>query len=513
MEGSTMLLHHQFIRMARRHRSRMAIVDRVTNRRLTYGRALVASLLLSERMRSFDEGFVGIMLPNSAPSILAIVATLLSGRIPVLINFSTGAAQNVQYAQQKCGFRTVLTARVLLEKLKCPAMPGMVFMEDVAQSVSFVSKLRGALRASRSAEHLLDRVAGGMPDDTAVMLFTSGSESEPKAVPLSHNNIVANIRGVSQYWPYSEQDVVLANLPYFHVFGLTLNLWLPLYYGMTIVPFANPLDFKGVCEAVREERVVYVGGTPSFLSGYLEASQPGDFSSVRMVLTGGDKCPEMLRQGYRRKHSLELHEGYGTTETSPIISVNVPGASKPGSGGRPLPNVSIRIEDFDTGDDCPVGKTGKILVSGPCVMSGYFDDLEQTSLSLRKGWYDTGDMGWMDEEGYLWLAGRLKRFVKIHGEMVSLVRVEDVLRKCLPEDVPCCVVELPDALRGAQIIAAVTHPVDERAVLQAMAKELTNLQLPRRFVVVQALDRLGSGKVDIRAVTNRVRAVLVGESS
>jgi acyl-[acyl-carrier-protein]-phospholipid O-acyltransferase/long-chain-fatty-acid--[acyl-carrier-protein] ligase len=500
-----MLLHHQFIHIARQHGPRLAVVDRTTNRRLTYHKALTAALVLARHMASYDEGFVGIMLPNSAASILAILATLISGRIPVLINYSAGAAQNAVYAQRKCGFRTIVTARVVLERLKCPHVAGMAFVEDIVGRVSLADKVRGAMRAGRSAERLLRTVAGGSEDDPAVVLFTSGSESDPKAVPLSHRNITANIEGVASVWKYSAEDVLLANLPYFHVFGSTLNLWLPLFFGMTIVTAANPLDFKSVCTAIREEKVVYVGGTPSFLAGYLEASAPGDFASVRMVLTGGDKCPDSLREGYRRKHGVEVYEGYGTTETSPIISVNVPGSSKPGSAGRPLPNLNVRIENDETGNACVPGQRGKILVKGDSVMRGYFDDLEQTSLSLRCGWYDTGDMGYLDEDGFLWHVGRLKRFVKIHGEMVSLVRVEDILQRCVSADIECCVVELPDPARGARIVAVTSKPVDERAVLKRMSEELTNLAMPRQFLIVDELPKMGSGKVDVRKVTDMVR--------
>ena len=500
-----MLLHHQFIRTARTHGARTAIVDRVTHRRLTYHQTLTAALVLSRRMAFFEEGFVGVMLPNSAPAIVLILAVLISGRIPVFINYSTGAAQNAVYAQRKCGFRAIVTARALLDRINCEPVPGMIMLEDLARQVSLMDKLRGSLRSTRSTERLLALVAGGSEDDPACVLFTSGSESEPKAVPLSHRNIRSNIGGLSSVWNYSAEDVILANLPYFHVFGLTLNLWLPLFYGMKIVTAANPLDFKGTSEAIREEKVVYVGGTPAFLSGYLEASAPGDFTTVRMVLSGGDKCPGAVREGFRRKHGVEVYEGYGTTETSPLISVNVPGSAKAGSVGKPLPNLEVHVEHFETGEPCPPGAVGKILVRGENVMNGYFDDLEQTSLSLRHGWYDTGDMGYLDDDGFLWLAGRLKRFVKIRGEMVSLVRVENVLQSSLPEGVTCCVVELPDAARGARIIAVVSAPVDERAVLRAMSADLPNIALPREFVVMDQLPKMGSGKIDIRTVTDRVR--------
>ena len=300
-----------------------------------------------------------------------------------------------------------------------------------------------------------------------MVLFTSGSEKEPKAVPLTHANIWANLEAVAQVLDFGPDDVLLANLPYFHVFGLTVDMWLPLERGMTIVTYPNPLEFRSVCTAVREEKVTVMVGTPAFLTGYLQKSEPGDFDSVRLLITGADTCPDSLRRGWWDKHRIILLEGYGATETSPVISVNTPKHNRPGSVGKALPNVQVRLEHYDTGEECEVNRIGKVLVKGPSVMKGYFDDFEATSLHLRHGWYDTGDMGFMDDDGYLWHVGRLRRFLKIAGEMVSLVKVEDVLERLLPADCACCVVEVPDALRGARIVAAVTQQVDEKRASSA----------------------------------------------
>jgi acyl-[acyl-carrier-protein]-phospholipid O-acyltransferase/long-chain-fatty-acid--[acyl-carrier-protein] ligase len=273
---------------------------------------------------------------------------------------------------------------------------------------------------------------------------------------------------------------------------------------MSIVSCANPLDSKMICATVREEKVTLMVGTPSFLWGYLRKSEPGDFESLRLVVCGADKCPDALRQAFLERHGITLYEGYGTTETSPVISVNMPGNNRPGSVGKVLPDVEVRLENYETGKDCKPGETGRIMVKGDLVMKGYFDDLEETSMRLRHGWYDTGDMGFSDEDGFLWHSGRLKRFVKIGGEMVSLVKVENVLERLLPEGASCCVVEVPDALKGAKIIAAVTWPLDEKMVLKQMAEQLPNLALPKQFVIIEELPRMGSGKIDFRTVTEMV---------
>jgi acyl-[acyl-carrier-protein]-phospholipid O-acyltransferase/long-chain-fatty-acid--[acyl-carrier-protein] ligase len=249
-------------------------------------------------------------------------------------------------------------------------------------------------------------------------------------------------------------------------------------------------------------------GTPSFLWGYVRKSEPGDFKSVRLIVSGADKCTDALRKEFLDKHGMVLYEGYGATETSPVISANSPDNNRPGSVGKVLPNVKVRIENFETGQECSVGEVGRIMVRGDLVMKGYLDDFEETSMRIRHGWYDTGDMGYIDKDGFLWHSGRLKRFVKIGGEMVSLVRVEDVLEKLLPEGVSCSVVELPDALKGVKIIAVVTEKVDEKKILKQMSEHLPNIALPKQFVVIQELPKMGSGKIDFRSVAEMVHTML-----
>jgi acyl-[acyl-carrier-protein]-phospholipid O-acyltransferase/long-chain-fatty-acid--[acyl-carrier-protein] ligase len=506
-----MILHQQFVRIAKKNEKKLAIIDRTLDRRVTYKRALIGSLLLVKKFEKYDPGFLGIMLPNSAGSVLAILGTLMSGRVPVMINYSTGAAANCEYAQKKCAFKTIITSKTLCEKINCRPVEGMIYLEDIMKSVTVFDKLKAALKAGLSAERLLKTIHGGDENDTLLILFTSGSEKDPKGVQLTHRNISANYESLKKAYTFSSDDIMLANLPYFHVFGQTANLWVPLCDGMTLVTYANPLDFKTISDITREEKISIMAGTPTFFWGYLRNSQPGDFASVRILLSGADKCPEALRAGFLKKHSKTLLEAYGTTETSPGITVNTLARNRPGSTGMPLDGVQVRIEHYETGEGCLVGEIGKILVKGDNVMKGYFDDFEQTSLSIRHGWYDTGDMGYMDVDGYLWHVGRLKRFLKIGGEMVSLVKVEDVLEKLLPPDVECCVVEIPDPLRGARIVAAVTQQVDEKALLKEMAEQLPKIALPSRFVVIAEMPKQGSGKIDFRTITELARAIVLGK--
>jgi acyl-[acyl-carrier-protein]-phospholipid O-acyltransferase/long-chain-fatty-acid--[acyl-carrier-protein] ligase len=507
-----MLLHQEFIKIAKQYPGKLAIIDRTTDKKVTYSKALIASLILAGKFRKYHDGFIGVMIPTSAGCMLSILGVLMAGKVPVMINYSTGAASNAEYAQKKCGFRTIIASKALLEKIGCRVVSGMVFIEDIMEELGAADKIKALLKSKLPLIILLKSIHQGDPDDNLVILFTSGSEKDPKAVQLTHRNIGSNVMDIAKVLTVTSADIMLANLPLFHVFGHNVDFWLPLLFGMTIVSYANPLEYKKVCTIVREEKVSLMVGTPSFFSGYLRQSEPGDFSSLRVAVAGADKTPDSLRAGFIEKHNLELCEGYGTTETSPVVATNLPDANKPGSVGRVLPSVRVKIVDISSGEVLPPGSEGKILVKGDLVMKGYFDDIEETSLRVKDGWYETGDMGLMDEEGYLWHRGRLKRFVKIGGEMVSLVKIESVLLELLPEGVDCCVVEVPDSLKGARIVVALTAEVNEKKVLRAMADELPNIALPKQFVVLGEFPKMGSGKIDFRTITELVRQRLQGNS-
>jgi len=498
-------LHYQFVRIAKQQNKKLAIIDRGVNRKFTYSRSLTASLILADKLRRIDDTFVGIMLPPSAAAAIAILALLMVGKTPVLLNYSTGIQANVEYARKRCDFETVITAKALVERLHAPKLEGIIYIEDLLNSVSLFDKAKGALFAGRSADRILSRFSNPDINSTAAILFTTGSELEPKVVPLTHRNIIANLEALSQIYPFASDDSMLASLPFFHVFGLATTMWLPFRFGMTIVTYVNPMDYKTICTIIHEERPTYLVGTPSFLSGYLHHSNPGDFTSLKLIVTGADKCPDSLRQAYKEKHGLTIYEGYGTTETSPIITVNTPDRSRPGSVGWVLPNLQIRMEHYDTGKDCGIGEIGKIFVKGESVFSGYFDDFEATARSFHNGWYDTGDMGYMDADGFLWHVGRLRRFVKIGGEMVSLIRVEEELEKVLSPDISFCVVELSDAIKGAKIIAAINRQIDERKILSELANQLPAIALPKRFVVLDDLPKMSSGKTDFKKITTLVQ--------
>lgn len=500
-----MILHEQFIKNAKKYSSKQAIIDKTTGRTLTYGKTLIASLILKKKFDSYHEGIIGVMLPNSAGCILTVLAVNLAGKIPAMINYSTGAAENCVYAQKHCGFKTVITSRAFLEKINCPEVPGMVCIEDLMAKVSPLDKVTAALKSKMPVNVILRSVPKKEDDDIAAILFTSGSEKNPKAVQLSHRNFVSNIEGLNDAYGLGEENKILSMLPLFHVFGFNANFWFFILNGMTAVTYANPLDYKMIPKIIRKEKISLVAGTPVFLAGYLRASAPGDFASLRILMSAADKTPDWLREAFLEKHNIQIMEAYGTTETSPGISVNTPRAIKPGSIGRPLKGVTMKIQDVNTGEELGEGQTGKIMVKGDNVMKGYFDDLEETSLRITNGWYDTGDMGYRDNDGFYWHCGRLRRFVKIGGEMVSLVQTEDVLESILPDWVSCCVVEVPHSLKGAQIVAAVTEKVEDiKSLKKQMLERLPHIALPMQFIVIPELPKMGSGKVDFRTITRIV---------
>ncbi|MBL4819512.1 MAG: AMP-binding protein [Gammaproteobacteria bacterium] len=498
------MLHHKFIETAKHLGDHVAIIDCNLNRDITYKQALIASIILARRFKKLERGRIGILLPTSSAAALSIVGATMAGLTPVMINYSTGAEKNCHYAQRQCDFKTIIATRALLEKTGCPLLPGMILIEDIMGNLGNFEKALGFMKSILPVPLLCRLYGKHNPQASAVVLFTSGSEKDPKVVQLTHHNIQSNIEAFSAMMRITEFNSLLSVLPYFHVFGLTVNLWTPLLLGITSIAYANPLEFKTIARIIRDHHPEIVVGTPYFLEGYLKQSKAGEFESLRLVVSGADKCPETLRRGFKEKHGIDIIEGYGTTETSPVISANPREANKPGSIGKPIPGTEVKIINYESGLECKAGETGKIMVKGAGVMQGYLNDMEETSLRLQSGWYDTGDLGYLDEDGYLWHKGRLKRFVKIGGEMVSLVNVEEILNEKTPENVECCAVELPDAKRGSKIVAVVTSEVDESEILKKLSSELPNLALPKKFIVVPEFPRMGSGKTDFRTLTKIV---------
>jgi len=508
-----MVLHHQIIDNAKQYPKRVAVVEQATGKETTYENLLISAMVFKDILHKFPSKYIGIMIPPSTGCIIAVLGAVFAGKIPVLINYSTGVRENAIISQKKCAFRTIITSKKLLEKLKIEPLKDMVFMEDLAEGISILQKLKSKLLSTLSAERIKKLLPSAAQDDNLVVLFTSGSEKEPRAVQLTHQNIYHNIWAIREILRLDETDVFITNLPYFHIFGLTVNLWIPLVIGGKVITIANPLDFKTIVQSIRQYRITLFVATPTFHYGYLHNAQPGDFDSIKILISGADKMPTHIRESYKKIHNKDVYEGYGTTETSPIISVNLPGRAKMDSIGLPIPGVKVKIASFETGEELPRGEEGKILVKGDLVMKGYLNDIEETSYKLRDGWYDTGDMGVLDEDGYLYHRGRLRRFVKIGGEMVSLVRVEEELNNILANETICCVVDVPDPIKGAEIIAVLTsQKINTNEVRKKLAKVLPPIAVPKKFRVLEEIPMSPTGKVNFRAVEEIYRNLEMGEN-
>ena len=503
-----MQLHHRFIQTAKKFGKKIAVHDIATGKDVPYERMLIISLIFAKKFKKIKSKYVGVMVPTSAGCMLTNIGLLMAGKIPVMINYGTGAIENSIYAQEKCSFETIICSKKLLEKLNIEPIEGMIFLEDIAATIKLFDKLPALFKSKGSAKSIMKKVHHGDDDETAVILFTSGSEKEPKAVQLTHKNIGHNVDNLPKIIDLDPGHIFLANLPLFHVFGITANFWLPITLGCNIVAYPNPLDYKIICKLIKQYKVTLMAGTPSFYYGYLKKSSPGDFASMKCAISGADTLTKQIYDGFLEKHNLIINNAYGTTETSPAISINTPTVNRVGSIGKLVPETEVKILHVDTDEELPANQTGKILVKGDLVMKGYLGDLEETSLRIHKGWYDTGDMGFLDEDGFLWHKGRLKRFVKVGGEMISLVKVEEVLNKYLPDDVICCVVDVPNPTKGADVVAAITTgEVDTKSIIKKMAKDLPAIALPREFHILEDIPMMGSGKVNFREVERLCREI------
>jgi acyl-[acyl-carrier-protein]-phospholipid O-acyltransferase/long-chain-fatty-acid--[acyl-carrier-protein] ligase len=353
------------------------------------------------------------------------------------------------------------------------------------------------------------------PDSLATVMFSSGSTGVPKGVMLSHYNLLANIEAINQLFQVGASDRIVGALPFFHSFGFTVTIWFPLIAGCGVVYHPNPMDAKAIGELTRRYHATLLLATPTFCTAYTRKCAAEDFASLRFVLVGAEKLREPVAAAFHEKFGVELLEGYGLTEMSPVVAVNAPNigsgkdlqtGTKPGSVGHPLPGVAVQIVDPATFEPLPPNREGLLLVKGSNRMLGYLGQPERTAEALRGGWYITGDIARIDDEGFLFITDRLSRFSKIAGEMVPHIRVEEALGAALG-DVPCAVTGIPDEQRGERLVALYVQPeIGPGEVWQRLAAtELPRLWLPKRENVyaVADLPLLGTGKLDLRGLKAR----------
>lgn len=494
-------LHLRFVETALHNLNKTAIIDITRAEQYTYKQVLIASYLLSRQIKkSCPHERVGMMIPVSAGAVITKLAILMAGKTPAMINYSTGAMKNCDYARVKTGLKHIITSHALLQRLGLQSDPQMLMIESLLGSLTLWQKLSGVIQLRRIAK----KVAHSSADHDAVILFTSGSEKEPKVVPLTHANIGSNYLAIRQALELFPEDRFVSVLPFFHVFGMTTSLWTPLLVGGTIITHANPLDYKTVVKSIREHRATCLFATPVFFHGYNMTAKPGDFQSLRILVAGGDKLPVELYNQYLANHRLAILEGYGTTELSPVVSVNRVGHHKLGSIGLPLDGVEVKITSIETGEELPFGQEGKLWVKGPNVMRGYLDDDNASAQVLRDGWYDTGDIALIDRDGFIFHRGRFKRFVKIAGEMVSLVAIEEAVRPFVSPDTLLCAVAIEHPSKGAEIGLAYNQELASDDLKQKLSKVLTPLMLPKHYFYLPEIPILASGKVNFRQVEQLV---------
>jgi acyl-[acyl-carrier-protein]-phospholipid O-acyltransferase/long-chain-fatty-acid--[acyl-carrier-protein] ligase len=503
-------LASRFVTSAKRRWSSLCMADS-TGRELTFGRALVGSLLLARaiRQRVPAGSSVGLLLPASVGGALANIAASIAGRTPVNLNFTAGR-DAMAAAIDRCGIATVFTSRVFLSKAGIPQTTGMVFLEDVMKATSRLSQISTLAAARLLPASLITRffLTPAGPDTLATVIFSSGSTGVPKGVMLTHHNVLSNIDSANALFRLGDDDIVMGVLPFFHSFGYTVTLWLPLVVGFGAAYHPNPTDAKTIGEMAAKFGATLLVSTPTFCGAYVRKCQPEQFSRLRLAIVGAERLREPIASAFKQKFGVDLTEGYGCTEMAPVVAVNVPDAtgsgSRAGTVGRPLPGISAKVVDPETGEGPLVDKEGLLLVSGPNQMRGYLGEPAMTREALREGWYVTGDIATLDKDGFIRITDRLSRFSKIAGEMVPHMKVEERLQAMLDEPHTCVVTAIPDATKGERLVALYTDPdlTAQRIWEQLSSTDLPKLWIPKRedMHIVDAIPTLGTGKVDLRGV-------------
>ena len=525
-----------FLRMCRRNLRRCKVADS-GGMELTGAGLLLRSLLVKRLLRrevlAGDERMVGLLLPPSVAAVVANAAVLLDRRVPVNLNY-TVSAEVLNQCIHRAKIRHVLTSRRVLERFEhLRPQAEIVYLEDFKHRLRWTDKLLAAVGAWLVPVPVLERLLGldhiGA-DDLMTVIFTSGSTGDPKGVMLSHRNVGTNVEAFQEAINLRREDVLLGILPFFHSFGYTVPLWAGLMLEPKVVYHFNPLDYHQVGALCRQHRVTLLVSAPTFLRSYVRRVAPEDFASLNLVITGAEKLPPDLADAFEKRFGVRPVEGYGTSELSPVVSVNIPPSRsqhpgrvecKEGTVGRPIPGVQAKVVDLETGKDLGPGHSGMLLIKGPNVMLGYLDQPEQTAEVIRDGWYITGDLAEIDAEGFIRITGRQSRFSKIGGEMVPHLRVEEVLARvlCLEDDKVCLAVTgIPDPRKGERLVVLHTglpKPAEE-ICRELVAAGLPPLWVPSpdSFRQVPEIPLLGSGKLDLRRLRELAEAAFArGESA
>ncbi|MDE2134181.1 MAG: AMP-binding protein [Alphaproteobacteria bacterium] len=475
---------------------RQAIVDG-DERVLTYDEIVRAALAMGNALKkgTSRRECVGIMLPTSIGAVIAYFAVSAFGRIPAMLNFTSGAS-GLMSALRTAKIKRIVTARRFIELAKLDALAAelsavaeLIYLEDVREKLSVFDKA-----AAGVGQFLPGLVASRPPhESTAVVLFTSGTEGAPKGVALSHGNLLVNVEQVRAHIALYPTDILFNPLPTFHCFGLTVGVLMPLFLGIKIVLHPTPLQPHEIVRRVKRTGATILLSTDTFMSQYARAGEQGDLNSLRIAVCGAERVRDETRQLLRKKYAIDLIEGYGVTETAPVAAANQPGANRPGTCGRLVAGMQARLEPVEG-----IPNAGRLFLKGPNVMLGYIKPEDPgVIVPLEGGWHDTGDVVAIDEEGFISIKGRLKRFAKVGGETVSLAVVENCASSLWP-DHSHAAIAVPDGRKGEQIVLLTTYPEAQRVDLVGWAQNhgVAEIAVPRRIIHADNIPVLGTGKTD-----------------
>ncbi len=484
------------------------------DRQFTYDQIVQGAFALGSAMRKYAKRkeSIGIMLPTGVGAVLSFYAVHAFGRVPAMLNFTSGA-RNLKAACAAGQIKVIATAHKFVELAKLEPLieelstvATIIYLEDIRENLTPIDKI-AAVIGSFLPPWVLKRWPHH--DDTAVVLFTSGTEGDPKGVVLSHANILANVEQVRAHIELFPTDVLFNPLPTFHCFGLTVGAILPLMLGVKAVCHPTPLQAQTIAKRIRQTKSTILLATDTFISQYARASDEGDLSSLRLAVCGAERVRDETRLLLRRRCNIEILEGYGVTEAAPVIAANQLGANRRGSVGRFMPGMEHKLEPVEG-----IANAGRLFVRGPNVMKGYLKPDQPGVLQpLTDGWHDTGDVVAIDDEGFIAIRGRVKRFAKIGGEMVSLAVVENCASAIWPDHMHAAVA-VADGRKGEQIVLVSDCATANRAEILAWAQNhgVPELAVPRRIVHVEQVPVLGTGKTDYSNVQKAVLANLAADT-
>ncbi|MEI6351790.1 MAG: AMP-binding protein [Verrucomicrobiota bacterium] len=495
------------------------VIDGMDNSEMTRGAVLAASIVLARHIKTHcPSKRVAVVLPPGRGAVIANLAVMLADKVPVNLNFTAGRASQ-EAAIRIADLKDVITASPVLKKFTdFPLPPNVILLDEL------LPPLKKKIALWRVAVLLTPwwvlapalRIPTRGDRAEAAVLFTSGSAGERKGVVLTHRNLLGNVSQFGEMLNFKRSDALLASLPFFHSFGCTVTLWYPLIEGIRMVTYPNPLDAEKNAELIQRHKITLLLATPTFLRGYLRKATREQLASLELVVTGAEKLPRDVAASFQEKFNKPVMEGYGLTETAPVASVNLPEpakakpddqvqpSSRAGSVGKLAPGMAAQIRDPESGQLLSLHETGMLWLKGPNIFEGYLNDPKRTAEVLIDGWFKTGDLGRFDEDGFLYIEGRVSRFSKIGGEMVPHetleMKIRDALGGGMEGERTLCIVGVPDPAKGEAIILLATQDIDLQALRsKLLADGVPALWIPKVIKRIPAIPVLGSGKLDMQA--------------